>query len=277
MNEFETAKQEYYETEIPPELGARIQKGIFQGQSKRRLYKRSLKAAAACLAVFVAGLNLSPSFAAAAADVPVLGGLFQVLTVRSYQDSDSDRGVTVQQPYITNGGALAERINEEIKKRCDEKLAEGEALIQEYKEAFFQTGGTQQEWEEHGNQIKVTYQIKSQTENTVSFVVESAVSFASAYQEQAYYNLDFSLNKTLTLEDILGANWKTRANESIKRQIAASEDPSLYFKAEEGGFETVDETTQFYINEAGNPVAVFPRVSIAVGALGNVEFEIPKK
>ena len=43
-----------------------------------------------------------------------------------------------------------------------------------------------------------------------------------------------------------------------------------------GGFTTVDETTSFYINEAGNPVVVFPEYTIAPGAMGVQEFEISK-
>lgn len=48
----------------------------------------------------------------------------------------------------------------------------------------------------------------------------------------------------------------------------------MFFSADEGGFTTVDESTQFYLNEAGNPVVVFPRYAVAPGYLGAVEFEI---
>ena len=65
-------------------------------------------------------------------------------------------------------------------------------------------------------------------------------------------------------------------NESIKAQMAAAEEPSVYFEESMGGFSTVDETTGFYINEAGNPVVVFPPYTVAIGAMGYVEFEISK-
>ena len=58
--------------------------------------------------------------------------------------------------------------------------------------------------------------------------------------------------------------------------MAAAEDPSVYFDESMGGFSTVDETTSFYINEAGDPVVVFPPYTVAIGALGTVEFEIAK-
>jgi len=47
-----------------------------------------------------------------------------------------------------------------------------------------------------------------------------------------------------------------------------------FFLEDQGGFSGVDDTTGFYINAAGNPVIVFPKYAIAIGAMGAVEFEI---
>lgn len=136
MNEFEQAKKEYEQIPVPEELADRVQAGIRQGRAKRmqRKWKRGAGAVAACLVLVVGTLNVSPTVAAAAADVPVLGGLFQVLTVRSYQDTNEDRTVEVEQPGIS-GGALAQQVSEEIQKRVDAKIAEGEEIIADYKEA----------------------------------------------------------------------------------------------------------------------------------------------
>lgn len=277
MNEFEQAKKEYEQIPVPEELADRVQASIRQGRAKRmqRKWKRGAGAVAACLVLVVGTLNISPAVAAAAADVPVLGGLFQILTVRSYQDTNEDRTVEVEQPGLS-GGALAQQVSEEIQERVDAKIAEGEEIIAQYKEAFLATGGTEEQWAEKDNTVSVTYDIKSQTDTTVSFVVDSYVSIANAYQEQVYYNLDLAENREITLADLLGENWVEICNESIRTQMAESEDPSVFFTEDMGGFTTVDETTSFYINEAGNPVVVFPQYTVAVGAVGNVEFEISK-
>ena len=281
MNEFEKAREDYEQIPIPAELEERVQAGIRQGKAthrkakRQRHWKRSVGAVAACFVVLVGVLNVSPTVAAAAADVPVLGGLFQVLTVRSFTDKTEDRTLEVKQPGVT-GGALAEQVNAEIQERVDAKIAEGEQLIAEYKEAYFATGGTEEEWAQHDNKVTVTYEIKSQTDETVSFVVESAVSFANAYQEETYYNLNLAEDRELTLKAVLGEDWAEKCNESIREQMDAAEDPSVYFTPDAGGFTTVDEDTQFYLNEAGNPVVVFPPYTVAVGAMGTVEFEITK-
>ncbi len=276
MNDFKRAKEEYESTPIPAELETRVRAGIRQGKSNRvrRVWGKGLGTVAACFVVMFGVLNLSPTVAAAAADIPVLGGLFQVLTVRSFTDVNPDRTLEVEQPAIQGGGAFAQQVNEEIRKRVDAKTAEAEQLVAEYKEAFLATGGTQEEWEQHNIAVSVTYDIKSQTETAVSFLVESDVSFTGAYWERTYYNLDLAAEKELTLADVLGEDWVTICNDSIKEQMAAAEDPSVYFAAEQGGFTTVDETTQFYLDEAGDPVVVFPPYTVATGAMGYVEFTI---
>lgn len=276
MKAFEKAKESYENIPIPEELSGRVQAGIRQGKANRarRAWRRWGSGAAACLVVLVGMLNLSPTVAAVAADVPVLGGLFQVLTVRDFTDVNQDRTVEVEQPAIQGGGDFAQRINDEIQKRVEEKTAQGEELVREYKNAFLSTGGTQEEWELHDVQVTVYYQVESQTERTVSFYVDSNVSFANAYSDRTYYNLDLAAEKELTLADVLGEDWIDLCNESIRRQMKEAEDPAVYFDESMGGFTTVDETTQFYLNQAGNPVAVFPPYAVAPGAMGYVEFEI---
>ena len=103
MNEFKEAREAYEAVPIPEELDQRVRAGIRQGQKQRRSrwMRQSLGTVAACFAVLVGVLNLSPTVAAAAADVPVLGGFFQVLTVRNFTDTDGDRTVEVEQPAVT--------------------------------------------------------------------------------------------------------------------------------------------------------------------------------
>ena len=278
MNDFQHAKEEYESTPIPAELKDRVQSGIRQGKANRarRAWGRRLGTVAACFAVLVTVLNVSPAAAAAAADVPVLGGLFQMLTVRSFAEENGDRTLEVSQPAVESGDALAQRVNAEIQAIVDEKIAEGEQMVADYKDAFFATGGTQEQWDQHDNSVSVTYEIKSQTDTAVSFVVDSVVTTAGALEEQFYYNLDLAAGKELTLADVLGEDWVTVCNDSIRSQMAAAEDPSVYFDESMGGFSTVDETTQFYLNEAGSPVVVFPKYTVAIGAMGVVEFEISK-
>jgi len=276
---WKTARDEYNAAEIPAELDGRVRAGIAEGRrrrNRRMALRRTVSGLAACLVLLFGGLNLFPTFASAAADVPVLGGLFRVMTVRGYRSENEDRTLTVSEPAVSGGGAFEKRINEEIQERVDAETAKGEKTVKEYKDAFLSTGGTEAEWAAHDNRVSVTYEVKSETDSVVSFVVRAQTSTSVGYESDAYYNLDVKNDRELTLKDLLGDDWVALCNRSVKAQMAASKDPGVFFTADQGGFTTVDADTGFYINKAGNPVVVFPAYAVAIGSEGPVEFEIVK-
>nr|WP_325233121.1 RsiV family protein [uncultured Oscillibacter sp.] len=281
MNEFKNAKEAYDNTPIPAELSERVQVGIREGKSRYRARRgrtiRRWGATAACFAVLLAGLNLSPTIAKAAAEVPVLGGLFQVLTFVDYDKTEDGIHYDVTVPQLEAEGALAERVNAVVQEKVDAHLAKAQQDWDDYREAFFATGGTEEEWADREMDVIVDYEIKSQTDTQVSFVVTLAEGWVASMQERYYYNLDLSENRDLTLRDYLGEDWVNVCNASIQEQIDASVDEegfTFFFTPEMGGFTTVDETTGFYVREDGTVVVCFPEYSIAAGAAGMPEFPI---
>ncbi|MCI8328878.1 MAG: DUF3298 domain-containing protein [Oscillibacter sp.] len=281
MKDFENAKAEYDRTPIPPELSGRVQTGIREGKalyhSRRRRTLRRALTTAACFGCLVAGLNLSPTFARAAANVPVLGGLFQVLTVVRYDKTDDGIHYDVSVPQVEAGDDLARQVNDMIQQKVDAHLAKARQDWDDYRDAFFATGGTEEEWGDREMDVIVGYDIKSQSDSRVSFVVTLAEGWVSSYEERYYYNLDLSEGRNLTIQDFLGEDWVETCNASIQRQIAQSVDEegfTFFFAPEEGGFTTVDEDTGFYVREDGTVVVCFPEYAIAAGAAGSPEFPI---
>lgn len=279
MNEFKKAREDYESTPIPQELEDRVRAGIRQGKAnyRRRRWRRYATGAAACLVVLVGALNLSPTVAAAAAEVPVLGGLFRVLTVRDFHTSENGINYDISVPGVEAEGEAAQAVNEAIENkvlRLEEKARQD---WEDYKDAFFATGGTEEEWGGRTMDVIVDYEIKSQTEDRVSFVVTFAEGWVASMEEKYCYNLDLAEDRDITLADLLGENWVERCNEAVNAGIAASVDEegfTYFFAPEEGGFTTVDENTAFYIREDGVPVLVFPEYSIAAGAAGSPEFPV---
>ena len=281
MNEFKNAKEEYDNTPIPAELSQRVQAGIREGKARYRARRgrtiRRWGATAACFAVLLAGLNLSPTIAKAAAEVPVLGGLFQVLTFVDYDKTEDGIHYDVSVPQVEAEGDLAEKVNAVIQEKVDAHLAKAQRDWNDYREAFFATGGTEEEWADREMDVIVDYEIKSQTDTRVSFVVTFAEGWVASMEERYYYNLDLSGNRDLTLRDYLGEDWVNVCNASIQKQIDESVDEegfTFFFTPEDGGFTTVDETTGFYVREDGTVVVCFPEYSIAAGAAGMPEFPI---
>lgn len=293
----EKAKHEYEAIEIPKELNQaivermqdKLQKGVIH---MKKYYLAAIPATA--VIIFVAGLNTSYSFASAMEDIPVLGTVAKVLTIRSYQEKDADKEVDVNVPKVeVNDSNIEEEVTEnnqaveqmtvdvnaEIDKAVAEYVKEAEARIEEYKQAFLETGGTEEEFAEKHIKVKVDYEVKYQDENYLSFVVTGDESWVSAYAVNYYYNLDMKNAKRLTLKDLLGDTYTDTANTQIlaemQKRTAENED-YMYFDKESGGFITVTDDTDFYINKAGNPVVVFDKYEVAPGFMGAQEFEIVK-
>ena len=279
MKEFEDPKHQYESTPIPEELNDRVQAGIRQGRQRRsrRTWKRSLGSVAACFAVLVGVLNVSSTVALAAADVPVLGGLFQILTVRDYETEENGIDYSVSVPGVESDADLAQRVNAEIQERVDALTAKAQQDWEDYREVFFSTGGTEEEWNDRVMNVIVDYEIKSQTDTTVSFIVNLGEGWITASQERYCYNLDLAEDRDITLADVLGEDWVSICNAAVQDYIAANTDAdgtSFFFAPDRGGFTTVDETTAFYLNKDGTPVLVFPEYSIAAGAAGIVEIPV---
>ena len=245
----------------------------FLKKKKSHLPQQLLCLAASVCVLFVAALNLNPAFAAAAAQVPVLGSMARVLTFTEYHIESESRLLNARVPEIdgTDFPDLEERINEEIQQKIDAGMAQAqERAAQEY-EAYVATGGDPDEF------IPVTitfdYEVKSCTDDVLSFELQRFEVRASSFTELTYYNIDLNTGESITLEDLLGPDWKDKVNAVVNAAI--DEHPEFYFAKDQGGFTGVSDNQRFYINEAGNPVVVFQKYEIAPGSSGVLEFEIP--
>lgn len=298
MSRLQDSKNAYQNIPIPDRLNQVVAAAIAQSaesagtkqatpakpEKRRRshiaVYIGRMAATAAVLAVLLAvGVNTSPVLAQGLENVPVIGALVKLFTIQSYQAEDDTSGITVETPAIEfiqeDTGGLADDVNARIKAECDAYAAEARTRAEEYRKAFMETGGTEEEWKAHNIQIKVWYELKSQSDSYLSFVVSGTENWTSAYAQSRYYNLDLKNMKYVSLRDLLGEDYISIANESIRSQIAALEaSGSTFFTESEGGFETITDGASFYINEKGNPVIVFEKYEIAPGSMGNPEFEI---
>ena len=172
-------------------------------------------------------------------------------------------------------GITVDGINQEILDYCNQCADDAVARAEEYRTAFLETGGTLEEWAEHNIKITVSYEIKQQNSDYLSFIVRGVENWSNAFNESRYYNLDLSTGKTVTLKDMLGDNYVELANRDIGEQIADRQRAGeVFFTAEEGGFTGISEDAKFYINENNRPVIVFEKYEIAPGSLGEIEFEI---
>ena len=249
----------------------------------KKIFIRTGVSIAACFGVFIIGLNSSESFAKGVENIPFIGTVAKVLTIRSYEDTNEDRTIKAEVPQIEVESDKEEveqavvDINKEIEALVDEHIKEAETHIAEYKEAFLETGGTKEEFTAKNIHANVVYEVKAQNDKIISIVITSYEDWSNAYTEQFFYTLDLSTGDVITLKDVLGDNYINKANDAIREEMKqrVQEDVDMtYFTEDEGGFVSIDENTQFYVNEAGNPVVVFAKYEVAPGFMGIQEFEI---
>ena len=250
---------------------------ILNIRKKNRVWKKWTAAAAGLAVLFTLGLNTNQAFAQGMEQVPVLGALAKVLTIRSYEVQQDDLAVSVEIPSVETiaadtAGATGQ-VNEDIYGFCEAYAREAQQRAEEYKEAFLATGGTQEEWVEHDIRIQVSYDILTQTEDYLSLAVSGTESWTSAYSETRYYTLDMHTGKWITLEDVLGQDYAALATAQIRQQVEAlaAETDTLYDIEQWQG---VTADTSFYMNADGNPVIVLKKYEIAPGSEGQLEFEI---
>ena len=298
MRQIEDARKRYEEIPIPAELSGRVRAAIVRSEEKRKSQRQRIPTvrirrkhriwgtcagmAAALVLVFTTALNTNTAFAEMAAGLPVIGAAARILTFRSYERDEGDWKISVEIPSVemiakdTNG--LDSALNQEIYDLCSQYADEAVERAREYKKAFMETGGTEEEWEAHDINIHVGYEIKAQTEAYLSFAVQGTENWSSAYSETKYYNIDLKDNKMVTLADVLGHDYARIADESILRQMENMEEKEgiAFWSKSEGGFTGVTDKTVFYMNEKENPVIVFDKYEIAPGAYGKLEFETEK-
>ena len=230
---------------------------------------RLMKAAAVALA---AGMAVLPAYAAEGDVLPVP----KVATALAYDKECRDIAVSVKVPEIHWGPFVSasrqEQINAGIRRLCEQYAEEAEDWARQYRKAFLETGGSEEEWRAHGIEISVGYEVLAQTDDYLSLKVMGTDNWSRAHYRAKYYTFDCRTGQTVALKDLLGDEYRTIADVSIQRQMVHRWNGKPYY----GAFTGVDEDTSFYVNERGNPVVVFPAYEIAPGSEGRPEFEIIK-
>lgn len=305
MRNLKDAKNIYDHIVVPEELDERLRSALENApkpeirQKNRFVYfsKWAAASAAALFLCFTVGVNTSESFAMGVSEVPLLGSIAKVLTIRSYETVEDSTTTKVQIPEVqvetadkTVEKAITD-VNAEIQKIVDDFTAQKQKEAAEYKEAFFATGGTEEEWGDRAIDINVDYEVKCQNDSILSLLLDGWMSSVSFQEERHFYNIDLVTGKELTLKELLGDDAYEYASENVKTQmeerVAENPDALMYWGINDNGdeledvegfdFPGVTETTPFYINEDGNVVISYNKYDAAPGYMGIQEFVIPAR
>ncbi len=287
MKDLHKAKEAYDSIRVPEELEEKLERAFHTGRARWKKRRIHTKIAQSCTcfcilvcAAFITLVNTNAVFAEGVSSIPVLGSLARVCTFVEFREEDESAYIQVRLPELKNTGntELETKINRQIKTSMEEQLAQAREEARAEWNAYLDTGGDPAEY--IPAEVCVDYEVKSSEGNEISFVVWLSRIRANYYRECVYYNYDLATGNEITLQDLLGRDWREKAyslilSEMKKREEKAGEE--LYFRLDTGeyAFSELPESPDFYINKAGNPVIVFGKYEIGYGYIGEQEFEIP--
>lgn len=256
---------------VPKEARERIELGLTRAriEKKRNMimknFKRTGITAAAVVFIFGIAVNASPAVASAMADIPVIGNIAKVVTIRTYTDETEHQMARIDVPQI-DGQVAA---NAEIEKYAQDLIAQYEAEVSQM--------------QGEGNYaMESSYQVVSDYGKYVSIQINTVITQASGADFVKIFTVDKASGETVTLSEVIpNPDTLTKINENIREQMTqqmAQDESKVYFaEGDSSAFSGLNGDENFYFNEAGELVIVFSEYEVAPSYMGTVSFTIPSE
>ncbi len=278
--EIDQLKQDYQNIRIPEELDTVVRKGISEGKKKRNSLKGLSKfaAVAAALAIFVGGINISPTMASAIADVPGMKKIVQVLTFGKIEFDDGLHSANIETPVITGleVSSLGETLNQKY-------LEENQKLYEEFMEEV----KAMEEFGEGHLGVVSGYEVKTDNDRILAigrYVLNIVGSSSTVYK---YDTIDKVNEVLITLPSLFkDDSYVEVISEYLVGEMKAKmkadpdliywvenekDDEEMYFEP----FTTIPADQSFYINTDYKLVISFDKYDVGPGYMGIQEFIIP--
>lgn len=280
MKKIKESKMIYESIKIPENLEYKVNNALRINKNKSRFYiNRVVTVCSSVCLLFILLLNVNPSFANTVNDIPVIGKITSIFTIREYFKEDDSEIINVKEPaIITNNKDVEEKINNIIANKIKELEKESELSVDEIKKKI--------DYKDRRGSIypkvnvRIDYEIKYNQNNILSFVLIKEEGINTTSKDLYTYNFNLETGNEITLEELLGNNYEDTINKEIRNQIAEREEKDknqLFFNENDNidnYFKGISKDQNFYINENKNPVVVFNKYEIAPGYMGIQEFEI---
>lgn len=273
MKNINDLKKEYMDIKIPENLDDVVKESIKKVDRKSIVNKKIIGSAAVLAIIF--GINISPAFADVVLDIPIVGNIVKLVTVKNYTLKKNNVEADIKVPAIEGleNKQLEENLNEEF-------IKNGKKIYEELIEEFPSIN----------NQMKYVgsdYKIKADNDSFLSIEIIKEEIQASSYTTKKHYTIDKNKQIVLTLPMLFeGDNYIEEISNDIKAQMIENmkKDSNLtyFLEADENeevidSFDKIKENQDFYINNDGNLVICFDQYEVAPGYMGTLEFIISDK
>ena len=229
-------------------------------------------AIAMTMLMFMFLTNVSPKFAYAMQEIPIIGNVVKVITIRNYFDKDGNSEIEMEIPNIKNDNNSQSQTNENVNEDVNQ-------LTQKILDKFYA---------EKNSENHLSIKVKSDVieNNKYWFTLKLTISelAASSDLKYKYYNIDKRTDEIVKLSDLFDdENYKKAISEEIKKQMVSrmEKDKDVVYwideENEEWNFNMIEDNQNFYLSNKGNIVIVFDKYEVGPGATGTPEFEINKQ
>ena len=274
---FDLAKKE--QPPIPAHTAQRIDEGLSNLPPRkekvfrfRMMPRVAAVAASLALALLVVMPNVSVAYAEALSDVPVIGAIVKVVTIRNYDYADGYHDMQVEVPNVADDslGDAGAAINKDV-----------DALTEELVNRFY--ADAEAIGEEGHTSLSVDYEVLTETDNWFTLKLTVFNATGSGMVTYHYYNVDRSTNEVVTLGQLFS---DSSYSEVLRQDILAqmkqrmADDPSLVYWTEDSdmGQDFIDLGAEhnFYFDANGNLVIPFDEYEVAPGYMGTPEFTVDR-
>ncbi|WP_338559010.1 DUF3298 domain-containing protein [Paraclostridium sordellii] len=267
-------KENYNNIKIPARLNDVVNDAINK-KSNHKIQTKWLVTAASICAV-VGAININPVFADNLEQIPVIGNIVKIVNFSNYQIKDNGYEASIKVPKIEGLD------NKELEYKLNKEFEEnGKKLYSQYLE---EVKGLKESNESGHKSAESWYEVKTDNDNILSLVIYEYEAEGSSNTTRRFYNIDKKNQTALTLEGMFkNDDYINVISENIKQQMAEQmkkDKNKIYWlndkEARNGNFKSIKKDQGFYINKSGELVICFDKYEVGPGAMGLVEFTIPK-
>ena len=281
MNDFdkyiksEVAKEQ---TDIPDSVKNRIEQTLVDLPEKKPVKKQirilpRIAASAACFVFIILFLlpNVSVTYAQALEQLPVIGDLVRVVTIRNYYYDDNHWKMDINIPQIESEDSKSvDYINKDVSELTT-------ALINRFYEDLEINGN-----KGYGS-LNVDYEVVTNTDSWFTLKLTVCQTAASSNTYFKFYHIDKNQGKIVELGDLFNTDkfsdsLVAEIKKQMQEQMANDENISYWINNSGIGeeFATVSADDNFYWNENGDLVIIFDKYVVGPGSMGTPEFVIDK-
>ncbi len=266
--------------QIPEEVHAKMEETLNSLPEKEtKVTKKNFKvvrkvlaiAASLAFAFLVFMPNVSVTYAQVMSNVPVLGVIIDVFTVRNYNFDGEKHELNAEVPNVE----IKDGKNEIITDMNDDINTFTTNIINKFYEDLASTEGAEYE------AVDIDYEVVTNNDKWFTLKINVTETEASGYIYAKFYHINKETGEYVTFTDLFDASNYAVLEEYIisdmKTQMEADENLAYFFDDPAIGEDIVYVTDDqnFYFDENNNLVMVYNEYTVAPGYMGMPEITIP--